>query len=127
MIEECIARRARGREQHGEDGVSRKLPVPCCQRERELTRIFTLRRVGSSRRQQWFVVGSHLVAGGVGIVVLGLLATSMGFLFTGSIALIINQVAGTVLVTLYSTAVSVALWLPLRWAVKLAAQRVTAT
>jgi Amt family ammonium transporter len=89
--------------------------------------IFTLRRVGSSRRQQWFVVGSHLIAGAVGIVVLGLLATSMGFLFTGSIALIINQVAGTVLVTLYSTAVSVALWLPLRWLVTLAAQRVTAT
>jgi len=89
--------------------------------------IFTLRRVGASRRQQWFVVGSHLIAAAVGIVVLGLLATGMGFLFTGSMALIINQVAGTVLVALYSTVVSVALWLPLRWAVKLAAQRVTAT
>ena len=89
--------------------------------------IFTLRRTGASRRQQWFVVGSHLIAGGVGVVVLGLLASSMGFLFTGSIALIINQVAGTVLVTLYSTIVSILLWLPLRWAVRLAAQRVTAS
>lgn len=87
--------------------------------------ITTLRRVGASRRQQWFVVGSHLVAAAVGIVVLGLLATGMGFLFTGSLALIINQVAGTVLVALYSTVVSIVLWLPLRWAVALAAQRVT--
>jgi ammonium transporter, Amt family len=87
--------------------------------------IFTLRRVGASRRQQWFVVGSHLVAAAVGIVVLGLLATGMGFLFTGSMALIINQVAATILVTLYSTIVSIGLWLPLRWFVALAARRVT--
>jgi len=76
--------------------------------------IFTLRRVGASRRQQWFVVGSHLIAAGVGIVVLGLLATGMGFLFTGSIALIVNQVAATVLVAIYSLVVSVVLWLALR-------------
>ncbi len=79
--------------------------------------IFTLRRVGASRRQQWFVVASHLIAAAVGIVVLGLLATGMGFLFTGSLALIINQVAGTVLVASYSTIVSIVLWLPLRWIV----------
>ncbi len=86
--------------------------------------ITTLRRVGSSRRQQWFVVGSHLVAASVGIFVLGLLASDMGFLFTGSMALIINQLAGAVLVAAYSTAISVALWLPLRWAVHLAGRRV---
>jgi len=85
--------------------------------------IFTLRRVGASRRQQWFVVGSHLIAAAVGIVVLGLLATGMGFLFTGSLALIINQVVGTVLVAFYSAIVSVLLWLVLRSIVKLAAKR----
>lgn len=85
--------------------------------------IVTLRRVGASRRQQWFVVGSHLVAAAVGIVVLGLLATGMGFLFTGSLSLIINQIAATVLVGLYSTIVSIALWLPLRWALGLASRR----
>ena len=82
--------------------------------------IFTLRRVGASRRQQWFVVASHLISAAVGIFVLGLLATGMGFLFTGSLALIINQVAATVLVALYSTVVSVVLWLLLRWFVTLA-------
>lgn len=76
--------------------------------------IFTLRRVAVTRRQQWFVVGSHLIAAAVGIVVLGLLATGMGFLFTGSLALIINQVVGTVLVGAYSAIVALLLWLVLR-------------
>lgn len=79
--------------------------------------IFTLRRVGASRRQQWFVVGSHLIAAAVGILVLGLLAANSGFFFTGSIALIINQVLGTVLVAAHSTIVSLLLWLLLRWLV----------
>ncbi|CAN5176728.1 hypothetical protein BH09ACT5_BH09ACT5_15090 [soil metagenome] len=85
--------------------------------------IVTLRRVGASRRQQWFVVGSHLIAAAVGIVVLGLLATGMGFLFTGSLALIINQVTATVFVALYSAVVAAVLWLPLRWAVALSSKR----
>ncbi len=78
--------------------------------------IFTLRRVGRSRRQQWFVVGSHLIAGAVGVVLLGLLATNMGFVFTGSITLIQSQVIGTVVVAGYSLAVSVVLVLMLRFA-----------
>lgn len=78
--------------------------------------IFTLQRVGKSRRQQWYVVGSHLIAGAVGVVLLGLLATNMGFVFTGSIALIRDQVLGTVVVAAYSLVVSVVLWLILRFA-----------
>lgn len=76
--------------------------------------LFTLRRVVASRRQQWFVVGSHLIAGAVGITMLGLLANDSGFLFTGSTALIQNQVIVTVLVAAYSATVSVVLWLLLR-------------
>ncbi len=76
--------------------------------------IFTLRRVGASRRQQWFVVGSHLVSGAVGIVLLGVLATNMGFLFTGSTAFVQNQVGATLLVAGYSMVVSFALWAALR-------------
>jgi ammonia channel protein AmtB len=76
--------------------------------------IFTLRRVGKSRRQQWFVVGSHLIAGAVGIGVLGLLASGMGFLFTGQLGLIENQVLGTLLVAAYSTTVSYLLWIVLK-------------
>lgn len=85
--------------------------------------IFTVRRVSGSRRLQWFVVGSHLIAAAVGIVVLGLLATDKGFFFTGSLALIINQVLGTVLVAAYSTAVSLVLWLLLRWLARIVGGR----
>lgn len=76
--------------------------------------IFTLRRVGNSRRQQWFIVGSHLVAGSVGVVLLGLLATAVGFVFTGRVDLIGNQVLSLLLVAVYSTAVSLVLWLVLK-------------
>ena len=76
--------------------------------------VFTLSRVRKSRRQQWYVVGTHLVAGAVGVVLLGLLATNMGFAFTGSVALIQAQIVGTIVVAAYSTVVSVVLWLALR-------------
>lgn len=76
--------------------------------------LFTMRRVGASRRQQWFVVGSHLIAGAVGVIMLGLLASGMGFLFTGSIVLIQNQIAGTLLVASYSAAASFLIWVVVR-------------
>ncbi|MBC7590281.1 MAG: ammonium transporter [Salinibacterium sp.] len=85
--------------------------------------IFTLTRVGKSRRQQWFVVGSHLIAGAVGVVLLGLLASNMGFMFTGSVTLIQNQVLGTIVVAAYSAAVSVSLWLGLRAAARILSGR----
>jgi ammonia channel protein AmtB len=72
--------------------------------------IFTLRRVGSTRRQQWFIVGSHLAAGSIGVVLLGLLATGVGFVFTGRIDLLGNQVMSVILVSAYSAAVSFVLW-----------------
>jgi Amt family ammonium transporter len=73
--------------------------------------IFTLRRVGASRRQQWFIVGSHLIAGAVGIVLIGLLATDSGFLFTGQVGIIQDQVISTVAVAMYSAVISFLLWL----------------
>lgn len=75
---------------------------------------FTMRRVGATRRQQWFIVGSHLMAGGLGVILLGLLATDMGFLFTGQIGFIQEQIASTVVVALYSTAVSFLVWMALK-------------
>ncbi|CAN5362635.1 hypothetical protein BH11ACT4_BH11ACT4_04040 [soil metagenome] len=71
---------------------------------------FTLSRVAASRRQQWFIVGSHLVAGATGLFLLGLLASGVGFVFTGQLLLIQNEVFGAALVAVYSTAVSFLLW-----------------
>jgi ammonium transporter, Amt family len=76
--------------------------------------LFTLDAVNRGRRQQWYVVGTHLIAGAVGVVALGLLATNMGFVFTGSVALIQGQIVGTLIIAAYSTAVSAGLWLLLR-------------
>jgi len=71
---------------------------------------FTISRVGASRRQQWFIVGSHLIAGGTGFFLLGLLASGVGFAFTGQLLLIQNQLLSAALVAVYSTAVSFLLW-----------------
>ena len=76
--------------------------------------IFTLRRVAASRRQQWYLVGSHLIAGGIGIILIGLLASDAGFLFTGQITLIEDQIVSTVAVGFYSGLVSLLLWIGLR-------------
>ncbi len=76
--------------------------------------IFSLKRVASSRRQQWFVVGCHLVAGAFGVILLGILATDMGFLFTGQVGFVVDQILSSVLVAAYSTAVSFVLWLLLK-------------
>jgi ammonia channel protein AmtB len=76
--------------------------------------VYTLRTVGSTRRQQWFIVGSHFVAGGTGLILLGLLATDVGFLFTGQIDFIEGQIGSTILVALYSMGMSFALWSVLR-------------
>jgi ammonium transporter, Amt family len=76
--------------------------------------LFTLGRVGRSRRQQWYVVGSHLVAGAVGIVLLGFTATNRGFLFTGDVGLIANQFVAVATVAVYSAAIAGILWAVLR-------------
>lgn len=71
---------------------------------------FTLARVAATRRQQWFVVGSHLVAGSTGVVLLGMLASGVGFLFTGQLQFIQTQLASVLLVAAYSATVSFLLW-----------------
>lgn len=72
--------------------------------------IFTLRRVEASRRQQWYIAGSHLIAGAIGLFMLGLLASDSGFVFTGQIALIQDQVISAIAVATYSSVVSFLLW-----------------
>ena len=76
--------------------------------------IFTLRRVEASRRQQWYLAGSHLIAGAIGLFMLGLLASDSGFVFTGQVALIQDQVVSAVAVAAYSSTVSLLLWFCLK-------------
>lgn len=88
---------------------------------------FTLHRVAVSRRQQWFIVGSHLVAGGVGVLLLGILASGVGLAFTGQLVLVRDQAISVALVTAYSTAVSFLLWLVLKRLVATSPVRAVAT
>lgn len=76
--------------------------------------IVTLRRVKATRRQQWYIVGSHFVGGAVGMIMLALLATGFGFLYTGQLVLIRDQIVSSILVGLYSAAVAAGLWFVLR-------------
>ena len=71
---------------------------------------FTINRVAATRRQQWFLVGSHLIAGATGLAVLGLFATGIGFVFTGQLLRLSEQAASAILVAAYSTGVSFLLW-----------------
>ena len=76
--------------------------------------LFTLRQVGDTRRQQWFIVGSHLIAGAVGLVALGLFANDLGFLFTGQYVFVRDQVICCILATGWSMGVAALLWVVLR-------------
>lgn len=76
--------------------------------------LFTLRHVGDTRRQQWFIVGSHLIAGAVGLVALGLFANDLGFLFTGQYVFVRDQVICCILATGWSMGVAALLWVVLR-------------
>jgi ammonia channel protein AmtB len=71
---------------------------------------FTLNRVAATRRQQWFLVGSHLIAGATGLVILGLFATGIGFVFTGQLLCLTEQAASAILIAAYSAGVSFLLW-----------------
>lgn len=72
--------------------------------------LVTLGRIVASGREQWFLPGTHLVAGAVGLVLVGLVANDAGFLFTGQIGFIQDQLVSTVVVSLYSAGVSFLLW-----------------
>ena len=87
-----------------------------------LAGLFTFSRVRATRRQQWFIVGSHLVAGAVGLTLLGVLATGQGYIFTGDtgitwtgvFSLFEREVLSTVLVAVWSAGISFGLWAVIR-------------
>lgn len=76
--------------------------------------LFTMARAGATRRPQWAIAGTHLLAGGIGLVVLGIAGTSVGFVFTGQPTLAANQLFAVVTIGAWSAAVSVLLWLLVR-------------
>jgi ammonia channel protein AmtB len=66
--------------------------------------------VRRTRRPQWTVVGTHLVAGGLGVMGLGFTAEGLGMFYDGQIDLATSQILATILVAGHSMLVSVLLW-----------------
>ena len=68
-----------------------------------------LARVDRTGRILWFVAGSHVMAGAVGMLFLGLLANELGYIFTGQTEFILGQLGAALAVALWSGAIAAAL------------------
>lgn len=78
--------------------------------------IFVGRRVRRTRRHAWFLVGTHLLAGGIGLFTIGFFGTGFGFIYDGQTTLIETQLVSIVAVAAWSMIVSLVLWLVVRQA-----------
>jgi Amt family ammonium transporter len=76
--------------------------------------LLTMSRAKASRRAQWSIAGTHLLAGGIGVVVIGVAGSGVGFIFTGQPALALSQLVAVLLVAGGSLLVSMLLWLAVR-------------
>lgn len=73
-----------------------------------------LRRLRSTARPQWSLPGTHLLAAGLGVVVIGVVGTQVGYAFTGQPNLAVSQLLLVLLVGGGSMLLSWVLWLVLR-------------
>lgn len=76
--------------------------------------LLTMDRARASRRPQWSIAGTHLLAGGIGVVTLGIAASGIGLIFTGQPGLALSQLVAALLVAGGSLVVSMLLWVVLR-------------
>jgi Amt family ammonium transporter len=81
---------------------------------------FVHRRIRLSGRASWFLVGVHLLAPLIGLVLLGMFAKGAGMLFTGQLGFLVTEVTVAVAVIAYSALVSAVLWGLIRLAWRLA-------
>jgi Amt family ammonium transporter len=75
---------------------------------------FVSGRVRATRRHAWFIVGAHLLAAVIGLIMLGFFGTELGFIYNGQIDLLEVEVISVILVSVWAGAISVLLWLLLR-------------
>jgi ammonia channel protein AmtB len=85
--------------------------------------IFVYRRIAKTGRHAWFIVGSHLVAASVGLIMVGLFGTTFGFIFNGQLTLLEVQLVSIVAVVAWAGLVSLLLWLIVRQAALRATRR----
>ncbi|QYH36080.1 ammonium transporter [Salinibacterium sp. M195] len=72
--------------------------------------VFTVRRGSPLGNLLRFLVNTHLLGGGLGVVSLGVLATGSGFLFTGQTTIFQDQALSVIATASYSFVVSSGCW-----------------
>jgi ammonia channel protein AmtB len=76
--------------------------------------LFVTRRIKATGRHAWFIVGVHLVAASVGLLMVGIFGLGLGLVYTGQITLFQMQFVSIAVVVLWSGVISLLLWLAVR-------------
>jgi Amt family ammonium transporter len=76
--------------------------------------LFVTRRIRATGRHAWFLVGAHLIAAAVGLLMVGIFGLGLGLVYNGQLTLLQVQFVSIVAVVLWSGFVSLLLWLAVR-------------
>jgi Amt family ammonium transporter len=76
--------------------------------------LFVTRRVRATGRHAWFLVGAHLIAASVGLLMLGIFGLDLGLVYNGQVTLFQVQFISIAAVVVWSGFVSLLLWLAIR-------------
>jgi Amt family ammonium transporter len=80
--------------------------------------LFVSRRIKATGRHAWFIVGVHLVAASVGLLMVGIFGLGLGLVYTGQVTLFQVQFLSIAVVVLWSGVISLLLWLAVRQAAR---------
>ena len=80
--------------------------------------LFVIRRVKVTRRHAWLLVGAHLVAASVGLLMVGIFGLGLGLVYNGQLTLLQTQFVSIVAVVFWSGLISLLLWLAVRQAAR---------
>ena len=72
----------------------------------------------ATRRHAWFLVGAHLIAASVGLLMVGIFGLGLGLVYIGQPTLFQTQFVSIVAVVLWSGSISLLLWLVVRQAAR---------
>jgi ammonia channel protein AmtB len=78
--------------------------------------LFVARRVRATGRHAWFLVGAHLLAASVGLLMVGIFGLGLGLVYDGQPTLFEVQFVSIAAVVLWSGFISALLWLAVRQA-----------
>lgn len=76
--------------------------------------LFVTERVKRTGRHAWFLVGAHLIAASVGLLMVGIFGLGLGLVYNGQLTLFQIQFVSIVAVVLWSASISLLLWLIVR-------------